>query len=82
MSNCCNLSCTQDGLEAAECASTVLDALYDAIEALELFPDEAADSQVLRDLLLTSIREQVPHCGSTDWNIVNIWNCGFQDLQL
>ena len=82
VSDCGNSLCTKDGLEAAECASAVLDVLYDAVEALEMFPDEAVDSWVLRDPLLTSVRERVPCCRSADWNIVDIWNCGFQDLQL
>ena len=77
-----NLFRAQYGLEAAECASAVFDALYDVVEALEMFPDKAADSWVLRDPLLTSVWEQVLRCRSTDRNIVDIRDCGFWDLRL
>ena len=82
MSDRGNLFRAQDRLEAAECASAVFDALYNTVEALEMFLDEAADSRVLRDPLLTSVREWVSCCGSADQNVVDIWDCCFRDLWL
>jgi len=59
VSNCDNFFCTEDQLISAEGAATILDALYDAVEVLKVFPDKAADSQIVRYAFFGSVGEVV-----------------------
>ena len=46
--------------------------LNHAVEALEVFPYEATDAQVLGDLLFAAIGLDVAHSRAMDWYVINI----------
>jgi len=62
---------------------TVLHALYNSIKALEIFPYEAADSQVLGDGLVRSVILYITRSRTSNRNIVNVgYGCvGYLALQ-
>ena len=52
---CNNFFHAKNQFVATKCAATVFDALNDAVEPLEVFPDESADSGVVVDSLFLTI---------------------------
>ena len=65
---------TQGGLEAAEGATAIFDALYYAVEVLEVLPDEAANAWVVRDAFFGAIGQHISLCRTADQDIVNVGN--------
>ena len=82
VSYCNYLLCAKDRLVSTERSTAILDSLDNTIEALEVFPNESANSQVLGYVLIGSVGQNVSLRGSADWNIINIRHRDFQYLRL
>ena len=66
MSDCYDLLSTKDRLGTAEGAAAILDALHDAVEALEMFPHKAVDARIGGDALFTSVGQDILCLGAAD----------------
>ena len=82
MSDCNNLFGAQSGFEFAECAAAVLDVLHNAIDALEMFPDEPANTWVIQYVFLRAVQKKVTSFWAADRNVINVGNGGIENLWL
>ena len=82
MSDCDDFFGAQHGLDSAKGASAILDALHDSIEVLEVFPDKTADAQIVRYTFFGAIWKEILLHGTSDWNIINIWDSSVGDFGL
>ena len=82
MSNCNDFSGTQRGLDSAEGASAILDALHDSIEVLEVFPDKTADAWIVQYAFFGAVRKEILLCGTSDQNVIDIWDSSVRDFGL
>ena len=76
---------TEHRFISQECAATILHALYDTVDALEVFPDKAAYSWVFRDCLEIAIGKDIAQSRSIDRDVIDIsygsvGNLGLQDV--
>ena len=72
----------EDGLEAAKGTATIFDVLNYVVKVLKVLPDETANAWIVRYLFFGAVWEYVSAGGATDWNIIDVRNCGIRDLGL
>ena len=77
-----DLFSAEGGLEAAEGATTVLDALDYAVEVLKVLPDKVVDAQVVRYAFFSAIWEDVFLGGATNWDVIDVGDRSVRDLGL
>ena len=69
-------------LDAGERSSAVLHALYDSVEVLEMFPDEAANARIFGNCFVRSIGLDISCRRTFEGNIVDIRNRDMRDFRL
>jgi hypothetical protein len=52
------------------------------VKSLEMLPYKATNAGVVRNALLSTVRQYISVHGAADWYIVNIWDCDVRDLGL
>ena len=72
----------EHGLVSAEGASTIFDALDYSIEVLEVFPNKSAYAQIVSYAFFGAVRKEILLRGTSDRNVVDIWNSGVGDFGL
>ena len=70
------------GLVSAEGASAIFDALHDPIEVLEVFPDKSAYARIVWYAFFGAVRKEILLHGTSDRNVVDIWNGSVGDFGL
>ena len=81
----CDFASTYKQLLTGERSSTIFHMLHYLIDILEVLPNEAANSAVLRNCLEGTIIVLIGRCGSTNRHVINIrnsifWNFGLKDV--
>ena len=70
------------GLESAKGASAIFDALHYPIEVLEVFPNKSAYARIVWYVFFGAVQKEILFRGSSDWNVIDIWNSGVGDFGL
>ena len=70
------------GLVSAEGASAIFDVLHYLIEVLEVFPNKSADARIVWYAFFGAVWKEILLHGSSDRNVVDIWNSGVGDFGL
>ena len=82
MFDCDDFFGTQCRLDSTEGAFTILDALHNSIEVLEVFPDKTANARIVRYAFFSAVRKEILLRGTSDQNIVDIWDSSVGDFGL
>ena len=82
MSDCDDFFSAQRGLDSAEGASAILDALHDSIEVLEVFPDKTVDAQIVRYAFFGAIWKEILLRRTLDRNVIDIRDSSVGDFGL
>ena len=52
--------------------------LNDAIEVLEMFPNESSDARIFWDCLFFAVVLEISRCGSSYWYVVDVGLCNMR----
>ena len=74
--------CTKRGFMSRECTATILHALYNAVQSLEMFPDEPMNTGVFRNHLIQTVVQDISGGRTTNWDIVDVQDGSIQNFQL
>ena len=82
VSDCYDFFGAERGLVSAEGASAIFDALHYPIEVLEMFPNKSAYARIVWYAFFGAVRKEILLRGTSDRNVVDIWNNGVGDFGL